>query len=123
MSPRKLVQRLRCHQLDLCEMVLKEIKVIYFGAEILYRLFTGAREIINFRRRALESITPSGADEGGIVMPEGKEDHNGETVRSPSPVIWALDTASSYGRGTGARYMFSHMRQLDAVRAVYPAPI
>ncbi|KAJ3464877.1 hypothetical protein MRS44_009663 [Fusarium solani] len=101
-SPRKLVQRLGCHQLDLCMMVVKEIKVTYFGAEILYRLFTRAREMINFRRRALEPITPSGTDEGGVVMPENREDHDGRIARSASPTLWALNAASSYGRGTDA---------------------
>ncbi|RKK64370.1 hypothetical protein BFJ69_g16754 [Fusarium oxysporum] len=101
-SPRKLVHRLGCHQLDLCMMVVQEIKVTYFGAEILYRLFTRAREVINLRRCALESLMPAGTDESGVVMPEGRERHDRETARSAYPMIWAFNTASNYGHGTGA---------------------
>ncbi|KAH6881101.1 fungal-specific transcription factor domain-containing protein [Thelonectria olida] len=100
-SPRKMVQRLGCHQLDLCMMVVKELKVTYFGAEILYRLFTRARETINSRHRGLEVITPSRTDEGDVVSPEDRDHPNGETARSLSPMIWTLNVASNYGSVTG----------------------
>ncbi|EXL68135.1 hypothetical protein FOPG_15787 [Fusarium oxysporum f. sp. conglutinans race 2 54008] len=102
-SPRKLVHRLGCHRLDLCMMVVQEIKVTYFGAEILYRLFTRAREVITVKRRVLESPPPAGTDESGVVMPEGQEHHDRETARSASPMIWAFNAASNYGHGTGTR--------------------
>ncbi|TXC12391.1 hypothetical protein FocTR4_00017271 [Fusarium oxysporum f. sp. cubense] len=102
MSPRKLVHRLGCHRLDLCMMVVQEIKVTYFGAEILSRLFTRAREVINVRRRVLESPPPAGTDESGVVMPEGREYHDRETASSASPMMWAFNAASNFGLGTGA---------------------
>ncbi|KAF4414861.1 fungal specific transcription factor [Fusarium acutatum] len=100
-SPRKLVHRLGCHRLDLCMMVVQEIKVTYFGAEILYRLFTRAREVINLRRRVLESPPPAGTEESGVVTPEGQGHHGRDPARSASPMIWAFNTASNYGHGTG----------------------
>ncbi|SCO26725.1 probable cutinase transcription factor 1 beta [Fusarium fujikuroi] len=100
-SPRKLVHRLGCHRLDMCMMVIQEIKVTYFGAEILYRLFTRAREVISVRRRIQETPPPAGTDESGAVMPESQGIHDTETVRSASPMIWAFNAASNYGHGTG----------------------
>lgn len=61
-SPRKFVHRLGCHRLDMCMMAVQEIKVKYFGAEILYRLFTRAREVISVRHRVLETPPPAGTD-------------------------------------------------------------
>jgi hypothetical protein len=86
-------------------MVVQEIKVTYFGAELLYRLFTRAREVINVRRHVLESPTPVGRDESGVVMPEGREHDDRESASPASPMIWAFNTASNYGHGTGARYV------------------
>jgi hypothetical protein len=106
-SPRKLVHRLGCHQLDLCMMVVQEIKVTYFGAEILHRLFTRARDVINVRARVLESPTPAGTNESGMVVLEGRERHDRETASPASPMIWAFNAASNYGHETGARYVSS----------------
>lgn len=102
-SQRMLIHRLGCHQLDLCMMVVREIKVTYFGAEILHRLFTRARYVINSRDRVLESPTPVRTDESGVVIPEGREHHDGETASPASPIIWAFNTVGNYGHGTGVR--------------------
>ncbi|KAK2670471.1 hypothetical protein RAB80_012893 [Fusarium oxysporum f. sp. vasinfectum] len=83
-------------------MVVQEIKVTYFGAEILYRLFTRAREVINVRHHVLESPPPARKDDSGVVMPEGQEHHDRETASSASPMIWAFNAASNFGHGTGA---------------------
>src|SRR5690349_2813067 len=94
-SPRKLVHRLGCHQLDLCMMVVQEIKVTYFGAEILHQLFTRARDVINVRDQVQESPTPA-----GTVIPESRDHHDRGTASPASPMIWAFNTASNYGHGT-----------------------
>lgn len=86
-------------------MVVQEIKVTYFGAEILYQLFTRAREVINVRHHVLESPPPARKDDSGVVMPEGQEHHDRETASSASPMIWAFNAASNFGHGTGARYV------------------
>ncbi|KAG5655121.1 hypothetical protein KAF25_001894 [Fusarium avenaceum] len=101
-SPRKLVHRLGCHQLDLCMMVVQEIKVTYFGAEILHRLFTRARDIISVRGRVLESSTPARTDRSDMVIPEGRGRHDEETASPSSPMIWDFNATSNYGHGTGA---------------------
>lgn len=106
-SQRKLVHRLGCHQLDLCMMVVREIKVTYFGAEILHRLFTRARDVINSRDRVLESPTPARTEESGLVIPEVGECHDRETTSPASPMIWAFNAACNYVHGAGARYVFS----------------
>lgn len=95
-------------------MVVMEIKTTYFGAELLYRLFTRAREVIDSRCRALEPTAPSAeTDEGGVLMREDREDHDGETAGSASPIVpWTPNTANNCGHGTGARYVFSFMRPL-----------
>ncbi|KAI1025287.1 hypothetical protein LB504_010020 [Fusarium proliferatum] len=100
-SPRKLVHRLSCHRLDMCMMVVQEIKATYFGAEILYRLFTRAREVTSVRRRVQETPPPAGTDESAVVMPVGQRVHDRETSRPASPMIWAFNAASNYGHGTG----------------------
>ncbi|PKY05855.1 hypothetical protein P168DRAFT_310028 [Aspergillus campestris IBT 28561] len=102
-SPRKLVQRLGCHQLDLCMMVVNELKVTFFGAEILSRLFTRARDTINSRRRGLEP-TPVGPDAGNVRSPEGRSRHNDEMAMPASPVVWDSNVPGDYGRMTDSRY-------------------
>jgi len=98
-------------------MVIKELKVTYFGAEILFRLFTRARETIDSRLRDPEAITPLGTDEGDMVSPENRYHLNGETTRSVSPVISTFNGTSYYGHVTGARYVFLSMGAPDAAAA------
>jgi hypothetical protein len=98
-------------------MVIQEIKVTYFGAEILYRLFTRAREVISVRRRIQETPPPAGTGESGAVMPESQGIHDTETVRSASPMIWAFNATSNYGHGTGTRCVFPpHDNDIVGVR-------
>ncbi|KAL2844788.1 fungal-specific transcription factor domain-containing protein [Aspergillus pseudoustus] len=42
-SEKQLVQRMGCHNLEFCMLVIEELKSVYFGAEILSRMFTKAK--------------------------------------------------------------------------------
>ncbi|KAI1062947.1 hypothetical protein LB507_005561 [Fusarium sp. FIESC RH6] len=101
-SRQGLVRRLGCHQLDLCMMVVNEIKMTYFGAEILYRLFSRAREMINSRSHTSELITPSGRDSIHVAISDDQDEHVEETPGSALPVTWSFNTVNSYGLGTDA---------------------
>ncbi|PLN80281.1 fungal-specific transcription factor domain-domain-containing protein [Aspergillus taichungensis] len=103
-SPRKLVQRLGSHQLDLCMMVVNELKVTYFGAEILSRLFTRARETINSRRRGPE-FTSVGPDTGNASNAEGRQCRGDETPVPASPVVWESNVPGDDWRETDSRYV------------------
>jgi len=47
-SEKQLVQRMGRHNLEFCMMVIAELKTVYFGAEILSRMFSKAqRQIYN----------------------------------------------------------------------------
>ncbi|CAI7635463.1 Transcription factor [Penicillium manginii] len=45
-SEKQLVQRMGRHNLEFCMMVIEELKTVYFGAEILFRMFTNAKSQI-----------------------------------------------------------------------------
>ncbi|KAL4985589.1 fungal-specific transcription factor domain-containing protein [Aspergillus falconensis] len=51
-SEKQLVQRMGCHNLEFCMLVIEELKSVYFGAEILSRMFTRAKRRINDRMSA-----------------------------------------------------------------------
>ncbi|KAL3489566.1 fungal-specific transcription factor domain-containing protein [Aspergillus germanicus] len=45
-SKKPLVQRMGCHNLDFCMLVIEELRPVYFGAELLARMFTKAKSRI-----------------------------------------------------------------------------
>lgn len=90
-------------------MVVKEIKATYFGAEILYRLFTKALDVTNSRRRTLEATTPSEEDGRSVAIPEDREDHEREPTRSAWPTILTPNTVSNGGDAIVTRYLFPYM--------------
>lgn len=96
-------------------MVVNEIKMTYFGAEILYRLFSRAREVIHSRPHTSEPITPSGRDASHVAISDDQDEHVEETPGSARPVTWSFNTVNSYGRGTDARYVLPQMWQFDAI--------
>ncbi|KAE8409166.1 fungal-specific transcription factor domain-containing protein [Aspergillus pseudonomiae] len=51
-SEKQMVQRMGRHNLEFCMMVIEELKSVYFGAEILARMFTKAKNWINYRTLA-----------------------------------------------------------------------
>ncbi|KAL4894187.1 fungal-specific transcription factor domain-containing protein [Aspergillus ambiguus] len=51
-SPKQMVQRMGRHNLEFCMMVIEELKSVYFGAEILSRMFTKAKNRIYYRTSA-----------------------------------------------------------------------
>lgn len=61
-SSKSLVQRMGCHNLELCMIVIEELRTIYFGAEILFRMFTKAQRQI--RNQRLAPATTPGAASG-----------------------------------------------------------
>lgn len=115
-SSRKLVQRLGCHELDLCMMVVNELKVTYFGADILSRLFTRARETINSKHRGLET-TLSGTEAGDVVSPEDRHCPTGEIAMPASPMLCTSNVTGNDWRVTSPRYVLLDMRALDAAAA------
>ncbi|GLA72663.1 hypothetical protein AtubIFM55763_003545 [Aspergillus tubingensis] len=48
-SEKQMVRRMGRHNLEFCMMVIEELKSVYFGAEILSRMFTKARDWILYR--------------------------------------------------------------------------
>ena len=112
-SPRKSVQYLGCHELDLCMMVVNELKVTYFGAEILYRLFTRARETINSKHHGLEN-THSGTEAGDAESPEDRHHLTGEVTMSVSPMPCTSNATGNDWCVTSSRYVFLDIRALDA---------
>ncbi|KAF3395266.1 hypothetical protein DPV78_009079 [Talaromyces pinophilus] len=48
-SQKQMVQRMGRHNLEFCMMIIEELKSVYFGAEILARMFTKAKNWINHR--------------------------------------------------------------------------
>ncbi|KAI2920376.1 transcriptional regulator family: Fungal Specific TF [Aspergillus niger] len=48
-SEKQMVQRMGRHNLEFCMMVIEELKSVYFGAEILSRMFTKAKNWIYYR--------------------------------------------------------------------------
>jgi hypothetical protein len=54
-SQKNMVQRMGCQHLELCMIVVEELKKTFFGAEILHRIFTKARRQIHDRRGAVTS--------------------------------------------------------------------
>lgn len=48
-SEKQMVQRMGRHNLEFCMMVIEELKSVYFGAEILSRMFTKAKNWILYR--------------------------------------------------------------------------
>ncbi|GKZ48713.1 hypothetical protein AbraIFM66951_000797 [Aspergillus brasiliensis] len=55
-SEKQMVQRIGRHSLELCMMVIEELKSVYFGAEILSRMFTKAKSRIYNRTFAPATI-------------------------------------------------------------------
>lgn len=51
-STKSLVRRMGIHNLELCMVVIEELKTTYFGAEILFRMFTKAQSQVGNRRVA-----------------------------------------------------------------------
>ncbi|BCS16145.1 hypothetical protein ALUC_80352S [Aspergillus luchuensis] len=49
-SEKQMVQRMGRHNLEFCMMVIEELKSVYFGAELLSRMFTKARDWILYRK-------------------------------------------------------------------------
>lgn len=54
-----MVQRMGGQHLELCMIVIEELKKTFFGAEILHRIFTKARRQIHDRRGAVTSTAPA----------------------------------------------------------------
>ena len=94
-------------------MVVNELKVTYFGAEILYRLFTRARETINSKHRGLEN-THSGTEAGDAESPENRHHLTGEVTMSVSPMPCTSNATGNDWRVTSPRYVFLDIRTLDA---------
>ncbi|KAJ5187966.1 Transcription factor [Penicillium cf. griseofulvum] len=55
-SKKQLVQRMGRHNLEFCMMVIEELKSVYFGAEILSRMFTKAESQIYNQTLALATV-------------------------------------------------------------------
>ncbi|KZL79297.1 fungal specific transcription [Colletotrichum incanum] len=72
-------RQLGCHHLALCMMAVEELRKTYFGAEILFRLFTRALEIVQARQSGLASTSMArpGTDR--------EEPHPGAEGAEPSP--------------------------------------
>ncbi|KAJ9490820.1 hypothetical protein VN97_g2456 [Penicillium thymicola] len=72
-STKSLVRRMGIHNLELCMVVIEELKTTYFGAEILFRMFTKAQSQVRNRRVAAAAAAgkdvyqPSSNADAGIV--------------------------------------------------------
>ncbi|KAJ4298047.1 hypothetical protein N0V90_005946 [Kalmusia sp. IMI 367209] len=58
MINKSIVQRMGHQHLELCMIVIEELKKTFFGAEILYRIFTKAQKKIRERRLTPISAAP-----------------------------------------------------------------
>jgi hypothetical protein len=76
-SEKQLVQRMGRHNLEFCMMVIEELKSVYFGAEILSRMFTRAKSRI-FNQTLAPPAAPT------ETVPESSHD---STVGSISEVM------------------------------------
>ena len=56
-SEKQLVQQMGRHNLEFCMMVIEELKTVYFGAEILSRMFTKAKSQIYNHTLAPDAIS------------------------------------------------------------------
>ena len=103
-------------------MVVNELKVTYFGAEILSRLFTRARETINSRRRGPEK-TSIGPDTGNASNSEGRNRRGDEIPMPASPVVWGANVPGDDWRETDSRYVdyLGHQCQQDIANAQIPS--
>ncbi|KAI7977559.1 hypothetical protein EIK77_000509 [Talaromyces pinophilus] len=62
-SQKQMVQRMGRHNLEFCMMIIEELKSVYFGAEILARMFTKAKNWINHR-----TFAPATAPRGYMLQ-------------------------------------------------------
>ncbi|EAW17083.1 Zn(II)2Cys6 transcription factor [Aspergillus fischeri NRRL 181] len=56
-SEKQLVRRMGCHNLEFCMMIIEELKTVYFGAEILSRMFTKAKSRL-YNQTVAPATTP-----------------------------------------------------------------
>ncbi|KAH7080110.1 putative Zn(II)2Cys6 transcription factor [Paraphoma chrysanthemicola] len=57
-SPKPMIQRMGHQHLELCMIVIEELKKTLFGAEILFRMFTKAQKQISYRRSPTFTAAP-----------------------------------------------------------------
>lgn len=65
-SEKQLVQRMGRHNLEFCMMVIEELKTVYFGAEILFRMFTNAKSQIYNQTLAPATVPRGGAPDTSL---------------------------------------------------------
>src|SRR5205807_861805 len=74
--------------LELCMIVIEELKKTFFGAEILYRIFTKARRQIHDRRLP---ITPGGPASQGNAISTSPGYGDTEPLTGPSQDVGHVD--------------------------------
>ena len=84
-SKKPLVQRMGSHNLEFCMIVIEELKTVYFGAEILSRMFTKAkRQIYNQRlapaKARRENVPESSRDSTIGIISDVVEDARQDDV-------------------------------------------
>ena len=101
-SPKSLVQRMGSQHLELGMIVVEELKKTFFGAEILYRIFTKARrQILDRRASAISAATssqgndmqtsPGRRDTEPLTRPS-EDVHDHEEEWDPLSAIWSSFT-------------------------------
>ncbi|KAH8423433.1 uncharacterized protein LDX57_001194 [Aspergillus melleus] len=101
-SERQLVQRMGRQNLEFCMMVIEELKPVYFGAEILSRMFTKAKSRIyskTFPSTTAVSDVPQSSRDSAIgsipFVADDARQHDAEifdafsTLLGPSPPFTA----------------------------------
>ncbi|KAM5357369.1 hypothetical protein ACJZ2D_016332 [Fusarium nematophilum] len=85
-SPEKIARRLGSHYLALCMIAVEELRKTYFGAEILFKLFTRAQEKLDNRHSLLAPPCRSGSE----IENQQQATHAGPTEPSSSGITWNL---------------------------------
>jgi hypothetical protein len=75
-SAKPLVQRMGHHNLEFCLIVTEELRRTYFGAEILYRMFSYARKQ-NRDRRTGEDIRTDSRASNAEELTAGRQNDEG----------------------------------------------
>ncbi|KAH7086425.1 putative Zn(II)2Cys6 transcription factor [Paraphoma chrysanthemicola] len=107
-SPRTIIQRMGHQHLELCMIVVEELKKTLFGAEILFRMFTKARKQISDRRSTTFTAVPLVSQDEPLTSP------------SFAPADTMIDITQDEGRNPEYDLgVFSTMWNADALMTSY----
>ena len=98
-SIKPMIKRMGHQHLELCMIVVEELRKTLFGAEILYRMFTKAQKQIGDRPHPIvlaapvdpsnESSTPSGFTPNDFLADTSLDEHQGHEVEFDAlSAIW-----------------------------------